>query len=86
MTIKIYARKSRGADAGLLLEPARDKNGKFIVSETRFADDHILVDTLEDVVEHVRAGYKVRMKSPQGGPASLISPSSITIEGVTNDA
>jgi hypothetical protein len=85
MTIKIFARKSRGADAGLLLEPIRDKNGKFIVSETRFADDHIFVDTLQDVVEHIRAGYKVRMKSPQGGPASLISPSSITIERTSKD-
>ncbi|WP_323760483.1 hypothetical protein [Maricaulis sp.] len=85
MTIRIFARKSRGADAGLLLEPIRDKNGKFIVSETKFAEDYIFVDTLQDVVEHIRAGYKVRMKSPRGGPPSLISPSSITIESGSED-
>jgi hypothetical protein len=80
VTIEIYARKSRGPQAGLRLEPYRNEDGKFIVSETKFADDHIFVDSLADVAEHVRSGYKVRMKAAHGGPASLIAPTSITIE------
>lgn len=85
MTIKIFAHKSRGAEAGKLLVPFRNKDGKLIVSEDKYAEHYIPVDTLADVVEHVRAGYKVRMCPVDGGPPSLISPKSITIEGASED-
>jgi hypothetical protein len=76
----LHAVVSRGPDTGLILVPHRHEDGLYVVSKTRFEKDYLRVGTLDDVANHARAGYSVRM-SP-GDPArrrspSLIAPSSI---------
>jgi len=83
MIPRIAATISWGRHAGLELSPHRMKDGGYIVSPTRWKKDYIRVETLEQVVAHVRRGYSLRMsaRSPRTAP-SLISPSSLRIEHV----
>lgn len=78
--MRITSTISRGARAGERLVPYRNRDGHYIVSETRFSDDYNLLLSLEEVADHVRAGFKLRMMPETGGPPSLISPKRILIE------
>jgi hypothetical protein len=79
--MRITARTKRGPKTGETLTPHLHRDGKYVVSETRFKEDHIYLDTLEEVASHIEAGFHVRM-SPEVGKraASLMSPASIKVE------
>lgn len=82
MTYRLTAKITRGEKKGTLLLPHRHADGSYVVSETRFKADYIHLRSIEEVVEHIRAGYKLRMSpANKSVAASLISPGSITIEG-----
>ena len=82
MTYRVTATITRGAKKGVPLVPHRHADGKYVVSESRFKDDYIYLGSIDEVVEHVRAGYKLRMSPADGSAAaSLISPGSIDIIG-----
>lgn len=82
MPLKITAVSSRGSGAGTVLVPHRNRDGKYIVSQTKFAKDQVYVDTLDQVADHIELGYKVRMSPETGGPSNLMSPGSIKVERV----
>lgn len=52
--------------------------GYYVVSETRFVKDYVRVNSLNEVYECYKKGFKVRM-SYCGGAPSLISPGSIIV-------
>jgi hypothetical protein len=82
-TISICYTITRGKQAGKVLVPHRNANGQYVVSKTRFKEDHVLLDTLPEVLQHLDKGFKLRMSeaaNPIG--ASLINRESMVIEGV----
>lgn len=79
-TIQMTYTVSRDKMAGQVLVPHRNKEGRYIVSKTRFQEDQEYPETLEQVLSYLQRGYKLRM-SPRDfpGPASLINLASITL-------
>lgn len=71
---------TRGKRAGTELYPHKNKEGKYIVSPTRFEKDHIYVDSLEEVVGYLKQGLKLRMSDCLGNSPSLIDGDKIVIE------
>ncbi len=74
----ISYRVSRGKLAGETLCPIRNKNGKYVVSKTRFSRDQIYIDSLEQVLTKLQSGYKVRVGGP-GSPSSLVNLESLEV-------
>ena len=64
---------------GEIYIPHKNKEGKFVVSMSRFKKDYVYVDTYEEVVEYLRKGFSLRM-SAIGKPPSLISSKKIKIQ------
>jgi hypothetical protein len=76
---KITAEVSRGPLMGQPLTPHIYRDGKYIVSSSKFEEDYIRADDLEEAIALVMAGYKLRMSNPEIGHApSLINPESIS--------
>ncbi|MTI13005.1 hypothetical protein [Sansalvadorimonas verongulae] len=67
----------RGKKAGSVYVPHK-QNGKYVVSKTRFQDDYIFVDTYEDILNHLKKGYKVRVSDP----TTKSSPSLVNYESL----
>jgi len=75
----IYEIKS-GKLAGTLCAPHKNKSGKYIVSKTRFKQDHVFVSTLKEVKHYLDKGYKVRVSSIEGlSSPSLVGKDSLEI-------
>lgn len=70
---------NRGKTAGLVFTPHCQSDGTYVVSKTRFSKDYIHVHSAEEIIEHVKQGYSVRM-STAGVPPSLISATRIMNE------
>lgn len=79
--MQITAKVQRGKYVGTILRPHRHTDGTYVISKTRLEKDYIRVSTLEEVVEGIKRGLKVRMSNPDAGvtAASLISPENIII-------
>lgn len=80
--MKITSKIARGPSKGTILVPHRYANGSYAVSPTRFERDYQFVSSLEEVVEHLGSGLKLRMSPERGGAPSLIAPSSIEVDGI----
>lgn len=79
---KLQAKISRGNHKGELLYPHQHEDGKYVASTSRFKDDYIRVDSLEELDALVRAGYGARMSnSTTGNAPSFIVNSNIYFEG-----
>jgi hypothetical protein len=78
---KITAKVSRGPEKGVIVEPHRYANGKYVVSYTRFGKDQVFVD-YDHIPSCVKtAGMSLRMSDPVTRKSpTLMSPNSITIE------
>jgi hypothetical protein len=78
---KITAKVSRGPETGVILEPHRYANGKYVVSRSRFAKDQVFVDYQQTPVCVRTEGMSLRMSNPvtQKNP-TLKAPNEITIE------
>ncbi|OQX35382.1 MAG: hypothetical protein B0D91_10975 [Oceanospirillales bacterium LUC14_002_19_P2] len=70
----------RGKNVGAVCEPHKTQAGKFIVSKTRFKEDYIYVDTYDEILDHLKKGFKVRVSEviTKRSP-SLVSYDSLTI-------
>ncbi|CAM3158562.1 hypothetical protein [Vibrio rarus] len=78
-TILTYITRS-GKNQGQIQVPHKHSNGKYVVSMTRFAEDYIYIDSIEDILGYLQKGYKVRMSGRDiKTPASLVGLSSIKI-------
>lgn len=77
---------SRGKNRGVKLSPHIHSNGMFVVSPSRFQEDYIYVSTLDDVLEYLNKGLKVRVSGigldGKKVPTSLVNFSSLTIDYV----
>lgn len=75
----IQYRISRGKQTGTILTPHEYADGSYVVSKTRFAEDQISVQTIEEIKHYIDRGYAVRMSDPKSKKSpSLIKPESIT--------
>ena len=75
----ILYKTKHGKLEGVIQRPHKHENGQYVVSKTRFKEDYIYVDTLEDIKKYLEQGYKVRVSSQshKTGP-SLISVNSLS--------
>ena len=64
MVPRIIYTVTRGKNIGSQLTPHKHVSGHYVVSKTRFQSDYVYVDTLEEVLQHLKAGYKVRVSDP----------------------
>lgn len=77
---EVTAQISRGINKGKQLLPHRYADDKYVVSETRFEEDYIRVDNMDEAINLIKDGYKLRMFAPElTEGARLISPGSIEI-------
>jgi hypothetical protein len=79
--MKFSATVSRGAKKGTPLLPHRHADRVYVVWSTRFERVYLRVSTLEEVVENLSRGLRLRKSNPASGirAPSLIEPSSMTI-------
>lgn len=73
---------SSGKNSGRTLSPHKYPDGKYVVSSSKFEEDYIRVDDLDEVKAFVKAGYKLRMsnlKIIREHAPTLINPEKITI-------
>jgi hypothetical protein len=78
--ITLRSRVRRGKQSGTLLVPHRYRDGCYVVSMTKFDQDQVRVQTMEQVVAYIQQGYKLRMSDPANPRSpSLISPKWIEI-------
>ncbi|MDW1798134.1 hypothetical protein [Vibrio sp. Vb2297] len=78
--LDIYYVTKRGKNKGVIQKPHIHKNGKYVVSKTRFEEDYIFVDNYSEIKIHLEQGFKVRVSSssPKTAP-SLVSMDSLKI-------
>ena len=77
---KIFTVVKRGKAIGTELTPHLHKDGKFVVSKTRFEKDYVRVEDEAELMKWVKDGYSVRMSNTSESltkSPSLISPASI---------
>ena len=77
----LHAVVQRGKAVGTILYPHVHKDGHYVVSPTRYEKDYIRVRSLEEVKEHLRRGFSVRMSNPNQAnhrAPSLVAPSSVS--------
>ena len=79
--MQITAKISRGPRKGETLVPYQNKAGQYIVSPTRFERDYLFASSIEEIIQHLKQGLKLRMAPTSGGAPSLISPKSIALNG-----
>ena len=80
MTMKMEAIVSRGENQGAKLYPHLGKDGRYVVSKTRFKRDYIRLGSLDQVREYLERGYRLRMSNRRlNTPPSLIRPESIKV-------
>ncbi|GAM70760.1 hypothetical protein JCM19236_2704 [Vibrio sp. JCM 19236] len=69
-----------GKNKGQIQIPHKHANGMYVVSKTRFKEDYVYVKTINEILDHLQKGYKLRMsgKNVTTSP-SLVALSSIDI-------
>lgn len=84
---KLRATISRGEHKDKPLYPHKHEDGKYVATTSRFEDDYIRVDTLEELEVLVRAGYGARMSNAKIGNApSFIVSRNISVEDSSIDS
>ena len=78
MSLIISYTITRGKQAGAVCVPHKHKSGQYVVSKTRFRQDYKYVDSLEEVLTFLQAGYKVRVSDP----TTKKSPSLVRLESL----
>ena len=78
MALTITYTVARGKHAGKLFTPHKHACGRYVVSKTRFQRDYIYVETLDEVLRYLKAGYKVRVSDPD----TKSSPSLVRLESL----
>ena len=78
--MKIESMVSSGPHTGEVQSPVKDKEGFFVMCEARFEEYKIRVADLESVANGLRAGLRLRKKSPSVN-WSMRKPESINIDG-----
>jgi hypothetical protein len=75
----LHAFVSRGPNTGTILYPHKHRDGRFVVSMTRFERDYVFVDHAEELLDWLEKGYRLRMSNKDGGVAapSLIEPGAV---------
>lgn len=75
----LHAFVSRGPKTGTILYPHKHRDGRFVVSMTRFEKDYVFVDHAEELLSWLEKGFRLRMSNKDGGlPApSLIEPAAV---------
>lgn len=75
----LHAFVSRGPKSGTVLYPHQHRDGRYVVSMTRFEKDYIYEDSNAELLGWLEKGYRLRMSNKDGGvPApSLIEPGRI---------
>lgn len=75
----LHAFVSRGPKTGTILYPHKHRNGRYVVSMTRFEKDYIYIDEAGELLIWLEKGYRLRMSNKGGGVAapSLIEPSAV---------
>ena len=67
--IDLKAKVARGKHKGKPLFPHKHEDGKYVATTSRFEDDYVRVDTLEELAVLVLAGYGARMSNAETGNA-----------------
>jgi hypothetical protein len=75
----LHAFVSQGKNTGQLLFPHRYKDGRFVVSMTRFERDYVRISGVDELLRRLEAGYSLRMSNPEAGitAPSLVEPEKI---------
>lgn len=75
----LHAFVSRGPRKGTILYPHKHRDGRYVVSMTRFEKDYIYVDKAADLLDWLEKGYRLRMSTKVGGvpSPSLIEPGAV---------
>jgi hypothetical protein len=81
--VRIESRVASGDHKGDVQIPHKGKDGFYVVSVSKFEEDYIRVPDLESVANALAAGLRVRMKAEAQPVAGLVSPESITINGLS---
>ena len=76
---RLHAFVARGPKAGTILYPHKHRDGRYVVSMTRFEKDYVYVDKADELLAWLEKGYRLRMSNRGGGiPASsLIEPGAV---------
>lgn len=80
--VSIKGRHESGVETRPHLYKRGVGKGMYSVSRTRYAEDYIYCDSLDELAAYLSLGYKVRMSNPEQGitAPSAIVRSSLTIE------
>ena len=62
---------TRGNTQGQIYTPHRQNDGTYVVSKTRFAKDNVFVHTADEIIEHVKQGFSVRMSTGTVAPSLI---------------
>lgn len=75
----LHAFVSRGPNFGTILYPHKHKDGRYVVSMTRFEKDYVYVDHANDILGWLEKGYRLRMSNKDAGvpSPSLVEPGAI---------
>jgi len=76
----LHAVISRGRYKGVILRPHVHEDGSYVVSASRFEEDYVHLDDLDEVEDWLDRGYSLRMSNRAEAPdhaPSLIVPASI---------
>jgi hypothetical protein len=76
--MKLEYKIGKGKNQGIALTPTKQKNGKYVVSKSRYQSDQVYASTIHDVYEYLKKGYGVRM----GNVEYKIAPSLIKLESI----
>lgn len=77
----IRAQVSRGAHKGTHLFPHKHADGKYVATTSRFEEDYVRVDSVDELKTLVESGFGARMSNPKTGNApSFIVNKSIQVE------
>lgn len=82
MAQTLKARVQRGKEIGIELWPHRYSGGYYVASHERFERDYLRVESIEELIDHWKQGYKIRMSAPNSQhhqSPSLIAPDSIEL-------
>lgn len=66
---ELIATITRGMHKGKPLFPHKHEDGKYVATTSRYEDDYVRVDTLEELAVLVKAGFGARMSNAETGNA-----------------
>ena len=62
---------TRGKTQGQVYTPHRQNDGTYVVSKTRFAKDYVYVHTADEIIEHIKQGFSLRMSTGDVAPSLI---------------